>query len=165
MKTAFVAVRAILYASAFILFFGWLALGARRYDGRIGVALPAALKIPGLLVMIPSGILALACIGNFIARGKGTPAPFDPPRVFVAAGPYRYVRNPMYVGGLAFLAGLALFEGSASILIFAAILLAAAHLLVILYEEPVLKGRFGESYAAYLRSVPRWLPRRPARSS
>ena len=71
----------------------------------------------------------------------------------------------MYVGGLAFLAGLALFEGSASILIFAAILLAAAHLLVILYEEPVLKGRFGESYAAYLRSVPRWLPRRPARSS
>jgi protein-S-isoprenylcysteine O-methyltransferase Ste14 len=165
MKTVFVAVRAILYASAFIVFFGWLALGARRYDGRIGVALPAALKFPGLLLMIPSGILTLACIGNFIARGKGTPAPFDPPRVFVAAGPYRYVRNPMYVGGLAFLAGLALFEGSVSILVFAAILLAAAHLLVILYEEPVLKARFGESYAAYLRSVPRWLPRRPARSS
>jgi protein-S-isoprenylcysteine O-methyltransferase Ste14 len=165
MKTAFVAVRAILYASAFIVFFGWLALGARRYDGRIGMALPAALTIPGLLLMIPSGILTLACIGNFIARGKGTPAPFDPPRVFVAAGPYRYVRNPMYAGGLAFLAGLALFEGSVSILIFAAILFAAAHLLVILYEEPVLKARFGESYSAYLRSVPRWLARRPARSS
>lgn len=164
MKTVFVAVRAILYASGFLFFFGWMALEARRYDGRIGLALPA-LKIPGVFLMVPSGILALVCIGNFIARGKGTPAPFDPPRAFVAAGPYRYVRNPMYVGGLAFLAGLALFEGSVSILIFAVILLAGAHLLVILYEEPVLKARFGESYAAYLRSVPRWLPRRPARSS
>jgi protein-S-isoprenylcysteine O-methyltransferase Ste14 len=165
MKTLFVAVRAVLYASGFIFFFGWMALGARRYDDRIGAALPGWLKVPGLLLMIPSGILALACIGNFIGRGRGTPAPFDPPRVFVAAGPYRYVRNPMYVGGLFFLAGLALLEGSVSILIFAAVLFIAAHLLVVLYEEPVLRSRFGESYASYLRSVPRWLPRRPVPSS
>jgi protein-S-isoprenylcysteine O-methyltransferase Ste14 len=161
MKTAFVAVRAILYASGFIFVFGWTALAARRYDEQLGIALPEALKIPGLVLMVPSGILALACIGNFIVRGQGTPAPFDPPRVFVAAGPYRYVRNPMYVGGLLFLAGLALFESSLSILLFAAILLVAAHLLVLLYEEPILERKFGASYLAYKRAVPRWIPRRP----
>ena len=165
MKTVFVAVRAILYAAGFITLFGWMALGARRFDTRVGIALPESLRIPGLVVMIPSGILALACIGNFIVRGKGTPAPFDPPRVFVAAGPYRYVRNPMYVGGIGFLAGLALFERSISILIFAAILLVVAHLLVVLYEEPDLTRRFGESYVFYIRTGPRWLPRRPSTSS
>ncbi len=162
MKALFVAVRAVLYASGFILFFGWLAMSARRYDARLDLRLPAAGKIPGVLLMIPGGILALACVGNFIVRGKGTPAPFDPPRVFVATGPYRYVRNPMYVGGLAFLAGLALFEGSVSILLFSLLLLVVAHLLVVLYEEPDLERRFGESYLAYKRTVPRWLPRRPS---
>ncbi len=162
MKALFVAVRAVLYASGFILFFGWLAMSARRYDARLDLQVPAAGKVPGVLLMIPGGILALACIGNFIVRGKGTPAPFDPPRVFVATGPYRYVRNPMYVGGLAFLAGLALFEGSVSILLFSLLLLVVAHLLVVLYEEPDLERRFGESYLAYKRTVPRWLPRRPS---
>ena len=41
------------------------------------------------------------CIGTFVTKGQGTPAPFDPPREFVASGPYRYVRNPMYIGALA----------------------------------------------------------------
>jgi hypothetical protein len=37
--------------------------------------------------------------------GKGTPAPFDPPRKLVIRGPYRFVRNPMYVDGGMILAG------------------------------------------------------------
>src|SRR5580765_8078158 len=157
----FAVIRGILVAIVFVGWWFWMAASVRQFDPANGVVPPEWLIIPGWVFVLAGGVLAASCVAVFGTRGKGTPAPFDPPRVFVATGPYRYVRNPMYAGGLAFLAGLALFEGSVSILIFAAILFAAAHLLVILYEEPVLKARFGESYAAYLRSVPRWLPRRP----
>ncbi|HEV8267520.1 MAG TPA: PEMT/PEM2 methyltransferase family protein, partial [Thermoanaerobaculia bacterium] len=88
-------------------------------------------------------------------------APFDPPREFVAVGPYRFVRNPMYVGGIALLFGAGLVLGSFSIVLLSFFAFAASHLLVILYEEPVLTRRFGESYVRYKASVSRWLVRRP----
>jgi protein-S-isoprenylcysteine O-methyltransferase Ste14 len=165
MKTLFVAIRAILWASGFILLWGWLAMSARRYDARLEIELPPAARIPGVVLMIPGALLAFACIASFIVRGRGTPAPFDPPRVFVATGPYRYVRNPMYVGAAVFLLGLGLFERSPSILILSAISLAGAHLFVLVYEEPALEDRFGASYLAYKRDVRRWIPRRPRSSS
>jgi protein-S-isoprenylcysteine O-methyltransferase Ste14 len=115
--------------------------------------------------MIPGAFLVLLCLWNFVVRGKGTGAPFDPPRVFVATGPYRYVRNPMYVGAAVFLLGFGLFERSPSILVLSAILLTCAHLFVILYEEPELEARFGATYLAYRRDVRRWIPRRPRSSS
>jgi protein-S-isoprenylcysteine O-methyltransferase Ste14 len=113
----------------------------------------------GILLMGLGGGLALVCVAIFAVRGRGTPAPFDPPREFVATGPYRWVRNPMYVGGFLLLAGYALCAGSAEALVVAFGMLAAAHLFVVLYEEPSLRRRFGAGYEAYLRRTPRWLPR------
>jgi protein-S-isoprenylcysteine O-methyltransferase Ste14 len=84
----------------------------------------------------------------------------DPPRNFVAAGPYQFVRNPMYIGGFLVLAGFGLYEQSPAILLFALPWLLLAHLFVILYEEPHLRATFGAPYDAYCRSVRRWLPRR-----
>jgi protein-S-isoprenylcysteine O-methyltransferase Ste14 len=160
LRTLFVALRGVLYATGFILLWGWIAFGAaRRYDERLGIGLPAWGRPIGVLLMVPGGLLALVCLATFIVRGQGTPAPFDPPVVFVPTGPYRYVRNPMYIGAGFFLAGLALFQRSASILIFSAALLFAAHLFVLFFEEPDLERRFGESYTAYKRATNRWLPR------
>ena len=48
---------------------------------------------------------ALWCVFTFVFIGKGTPAPFDPPRKLVIRGPYRFVRNPMYIDGGMILAG------------------------------------------------------------
>jgi protein-S-isoprenylcysteine O-methyltransferase Ste14 len=159
-RTLFVALRGVLYATGFILFWGWLAFGAsRRYDDRLGLELPAWATPIGILLMVPGGLVALACIATFIVRGQGTPAPFDPPVVFVPTGPYRYVRNPMYVGAGIFLAGLALFQRSVSILAFSAVLLFAAHFFVLFVEEPSLERRFGQTYLAYKRATNRWLPR------
>jgi protein-S-isoprenylcysteine O-methyltransferase Ste14 len=107
-------------------------------------------------------ILVLVCAGVFIIRGRGTPAIFDAPRVFVAIGPYRYVRNPMYIGGLILLLGLGLYLGSIAILLLALLLSGLVHLFVLFYEEPTLMRRFGRSYEEYLRSVRRWMPRLPA---
>ena len=115
-------------------------------------------EIAGLALVVLGGALALWCILTFALVGKGTPAPFDPPRKLVAAGPYRRVRNPMYVGAGAALAGAALFYQSAALVAFAAGFLLVTHLFVVFYEEPTLERTFGAQYADYRNAVPRWMP-------
>ena len=157
-KSLPVAARALVYMSGFLLFFAWLALRVRALDRFLQVALPNGVEVLGVFLMFIGGILGLACVGTFIVRGKGTPAPFDAPREFVAVGPYRYTRNPMYVGGLLLLAGFGLYEHSVSILIMSLVLLAAVHLKVVFYEEPTLRKSFGASYEKYCKTTRRWLP-------
>jgi len=115
----------------------------------------------GLVLMVLGAAIALACFAAFAFVGRGTPAPFDPPRELVPVGPYRFVRNPMYVGALILLTGFALYERSVSALLFVLFAWLAAHLFVILGEEPVLERKFGESYLRYKAAVRRWLPRIP----
>ena len=83
--------------------------------------------------------LALACIVTFVFVGKGTPAPFNPPRRLVNRGPYGVVRNPMYIGTALALAGAALFYRSMSLFGYAALFLLITHLFVLVYEEPPLR--------------------------
>ena len=112
-------------------------------------------------MMAMGACLGLVCVGTFITLGRGTPAPFDPPIEFVARGPYRFVRNPMYIGGLSLLAGLGLFVKSGAIVVFVVLLSLAVHLGVVYLEEPDLEKRFGESYQKYNKAVNRWLPKMP----
>jgi protein-S-isoprenylcysteine O-methyltransferase Ste14 len=162
MKTLFLALRSVIYMTGFLLFFGWIALRVRAFDQRFGVALPAAAETPGVVLEVLGAILVLACAGVFISRGRGTPAIFDAPRVFVAIGPYQSVRNPMYIGGLMLLIGFGLWERSISILFLTLLLFPLVHLFVLFYEEPTLTRRFGSSYQEYRRTVRRWIPRWPA---
>lgn len=159
MRTLLVALRAVLYATGFLFFFAWLALRVRRFDRSLTWSLPGGTEIPGILLLFVGGIVALACVWVFVARGRGTPAPFDPPREFVAVGPYRHSRNPMYIGGLCMLVGLGLLERSISILLMALAVFAVVHLFVVLYEEPTLRKKFGSSYQDYCMQVRRWIPR------
>jgi protein-S-isoprenylcysteine O-methyltransferase Ste14 len=160
MKTFFIALRTAAFTAAFLWFWIWLALGVRRYDHQFGFALPAWSLIVGIELAATGGALALACVGWFVVRGRGTPAPFDAPRLFVATGPYKRVRNPMYIGGALLLAGIGFAERSVSMLLFTAGWLVLAHLFVVLYEEPALRRKFGASYEDYCRATPRWLPKR-----
>jgi len=112
----------------------------------------------GLVLVVLGGGLAIWCILTFALVGKGTPAPFDPPRKLVGAGPYRWVRNPMYVGAGAALAGAAVFYQSPALVAFAAGFLVMAHVFVVFYEEPTLERTFGAQYADYRNAVPRWVP-------
>ena len=153
--------RAIVYATFFLWFFGWLAFSVRSFDHNFAFALPHATVLLGAVLMLVGGFVMLTCVSTFAIRGRGTPAPFDAPRQFVAIGPYRYVRNPMYLGGFVLLVGLALYLRSVSILLLTLVLVCACHLLVTLYEERVLKSNFGAEYENYLRDVSRWLPRMP----
>jgi protein-S-isoprenylcysteine O-methyltransferase Ste14 len=156
----FVLIRAVTYASLFIALL--LVIVPREILRSTGLARPSEpgpLELAGAFVGGLGGMLALWCILTFAVLGKGTPAPFDPPRQLVVSGPYRYVRNPMYLGAGLALAGAALFYRSVTLLGYAAVFVVATHVFVVLYEEPTLARLFGESYVRYRSTVPRWLPR------
>ena len=159
MKLFFTVFRSIIYVPLFILFFRWLALNVRVYDTKIGVTLPQWVTIIGIIAMLIGGLLVLLCVLVFIIRGKGTPAVFDPPREFVATGPYAYVRNPMYIGGFILLIGFGLYHTSLSILILALVLIIVFHFFVLLVEEPNLERLFGNSYLDYKKKINRWIPK------
>lgn len=118
--------------------------------------------------VIATGVaLYIACVRVFAVIGRGTPGVWDAPRQVVAAGPYRWVRNPIYIAALIIVAGEAWLFLSVDLLIYVGVLAVAFHLLVVGYEEPRLRRRFGEPYEAYRRTVSRWTPHppRPARVS
>jgi protein-S-isoprenylcysteine O-methyltransferase Ste14 len=139
-----------------------LALVRSRLGPRVD---PGGAWLPGVVLLSTGVILILRCFVEFIRRGRGTPAPYDPPRHLVAAGPYRVVRNPQYVGVFLVTVGEGLVSGAVILFGYTALLIVGYHLLVRYYEEPTLTRLFGEPYARYCEAVPRWLPkwRCPAR--
>ncbi len=105
--------------------------------------------------------IVLWCARDFAVKGRGTPAPIDPPKELVVRGLYRYVRNPMYVGAVLILGGHFGWFLAFELLPYLALVLLAFHLFVVLYEEPALTRKFGEAYRDYQAAVPRWIPRPP----
>lgn len=99
------------------------------------------------------------CFWDFVQKGKGTPAPIDPPKELVVAGLYQYVRNPMYVGAFLINAGYFLWFAYWNLLFYLMAYSLMIHLFVTLYEEPHLKKIFGASYEEYLKKTPRWILR------
>lgn len=116
----------------------------------------SALALLAILAGSAGFAVLLHCIWRFAVHGKGTLAPIDPPKVLVVQGLYRYTRNPMYLAVIAILLSEALLFDSVSMLLYAAFVLVCFHLFVILYEEPHLRSRFGQSYGEYSRTIPRW---------
>ena len=108
------------------------------------------------LTTLVGAVVLLASVWEFFAAGHGTLAPIDPPRRLVVSGLYRFTRNPMYNGLVAVLLGQAWLFSSVRLLGYAATVLVCFHLFVVLYEEPALESRFGESYLSYRKAVPRW---------
>jgi protein-S-isoprenylcysteine O-methyltransferase Ste14 len=143
-------------------------------------ALMAFLALPGMVAFIipaawlwqtghtqlaqPFGLLSLAfgvlglvwCVRDFYVSGKGTLAPWAPPKMLVVVGLYRYSRNPMYVSVALVLVGWAISFGSKGLLIYALVVVAAFHLRAVLGEEPWLARTHGEQWRQYATRVPRW---------
>jgi protein-S-isoprenylcysteine O-methyltransferase Ste14 len=159
----FVLVRAATYATFFIGFL--LIFLPNRILAATGITRPPAIglaQVGGMILGGAGAALAIACILTFVFVGRGTPAPFDPPRRLVVKGPYRLVRNPMYLGAALALCGAALFYGSIPLLAYAGLFLIVTHLFVVLYEEPILRQTFGGDYETYCLRVGRWWPAAPA---
>ena len=156
----FVLARAITYAALFIgLVLIYLPTRLLAWTGVLQPEMLGVGQIAGMVIGTIGAVLALWCVFTFGTIGQGTPAPFDPPRRLVIRGPYRFVRNPMYIGAGLALGGAALFYGSLPVLGYTLLFFLASHLFVRWYEEPALQRTFGEEYEAYCRRVRRWWPR------
>jgi protein-S-isoprenylcysteine O-methyltransferase Ste14 len=116
-------------------------------------------QVSGLALLVLGGLLFAASLRRFASDGRGTLAPWDPPRRLVVRGPYRYVRNPMISGVTLVLFGEALVLLSRPHLVWALFFLGANALYIPLIEEPLLADRFGSEYEEYRRHVPRLVPR------
>ena len=127
-----------------------------RSNPQIDLGLLSLLAIP---LWITGGGIILWCFWSFSFQGYGTPNPLDPPKVLVANGLYRYVRNPIYVGTMLFVAGHLIWFGSLALIPYLLVMFLFFHLYVVYYEEPNLSRRFGEKYEQYQRQVPRWIPK------
>jgi protein-S-isoprenylcysteine O-methyltransferase Ste14 len=127
---------------------------ARGVQPTSGPALPLSLALFAL-----GAACYLWSVWNFARRGHGTPLPIDPPKKLVVEGPFRYTRNPMYLGLFLALLGWTLRYQTLGLVLYSLAVAAVVNLFVIGYEEPHLRRTFGHEYDAYRAHVPRWLPR------
>jgi protein-S-isoprenylcysteine O-methyltransferase Ste14 len=127
-----------------------VAIWGRMPSARFG---PAGL---GLLAIGTASLLW--CIRDFFVSGRGTLAPWDPPKHLVVVGLYRVVRNPMYLSVLVIILGWALRFESRGLALYFIALAVGFHLRVIWYEEPWLRNNFAADWEVYAKSVRRWLP-------
>jgi protein-S-isoprenylcysteine O-methyltransferase Ste14 len=152
----FAIVRTIIVSALFVPLWTWFL--PRWIIGNGAFAGP---RLPGWIVIVCGAVIAGSCVFEFAWRGIGTPAPFDPPRRLVISGPYRWVRNPMYLGMGVILLGEAITfpRLTTMMLIMIASLWCALMLFIIGFEEPTLRAKFGEDYIEYCKHVRRWIPR------
>ena len=116
-------------------------------------------RLLALPLWITGTFIIIRCSIDMIRRGQGTPAHLDPPKRLVINGLYRHVRNPIYLGALSVHLGTILWFGSGLLIIYCLLFVLGYYLLVLFIEEPILKSTFGREYEAYMKSVPRWLPK------
>jgi protein-S-isoprenylcysteine O-methyltransferase Ste14 len=113
----------------------------------------------GFLLLLAGGVLFIGSLRRFGIEGRGTLAPWDPPRALVVQGPYAYVRHPMISGVILLLLAEAAFLRSMPHLQWAGLFFLINAVYIPLLEEPMLRTRFGGAYDVYRKHVPRLIPR------
>lgn len=116
-----------------------------------------AFTVTGLIPFIAGLVVLFWCVRDFYVAGKGTLAPWDPPRHLVSVGLYRFSRNPMYVGVLLILIGWTAGFRTRSLLIYTISVALMFHVRVVLYEEPWLARTFPQEWPQYRARVARWI--------
>jgi protein-S-isoprenylcysteine O-methyltransferase Ste14 len=119
----------------------------------------AAVVVCGLALLAAGVGLFAGSLYYFWTRGRGTLAPWDPPRRFVVEGPYRFVRNPMISGVIFVLLAEACIFRARPLAEWAGLFVLINVIYIPLLEEPMLVARFGEPYVRYKEAVRRFLPR------
>lgn len=134
-------------------------------EGRWGLRLhvPLAVPVVGAIALLAATSLGLWSAVTMAGRGDGTPLPSSTARALVVSGPYRYVRNPMAVAGIAQGVAIGMLCGSWLVVVYALCGSLVWNHLIRPWEEKDLLARFGAPYQAYCERVSCWIPRRPRR--
>lgn len=122
---------------------------------------PHAILPPGRgtilgIVLLLGGLVGAPAITAF-RRADTSPKPWVPSTALVTSGPYRFTRNPMYLGFTLIYLGMTFWANSAWPLLFLPFVLIAMHYGVILREEAYMADTFGEEYEQYRARVRRWV--------
>ena len=126
---------------------------------------PVVVRVIGGVLIAVGGIVVAWAFAQFAAEGAGVPIPGEPnSQRLTVGGPYRYVRNPLYVASVVVISGQALLLSRRVLLIYAAAFLAITFFLVHWIEDPALARRFGQQFEDYRNKVPGWWPRLPRRT-
>ena len=119
----------------------------------------------GLIPLSLGIVLLLWCVWTFYSAGKGTLAPWSPPRYLVTSGLFHFSRNPMYIAVMLILCGWAWGFRSRAVFTYAVLLVLAFHVRVVFFEEPWLARAHGDAWQRYKSQTPRWLGWRRAGES
>lgn len=141
----------------FVIYIGFVlcALVLRRLLPLPFIGQQSAFRI-GAIVMIISFIFGLPAVMNMLAA-KTTPNPHRPTTTLVFSGPYRFSRNPMYIGLTLLYTGLVTYLQLPWGLIFLPIVIWLITIWVIMPEEKYLEQKFGTEYLNYKSTVRRWI--------
>jgi protein-S-isoprenylcysteine O-methyltransferase Ste14 len=126
---------------------------------RVALDLPAGIVVAGAALVVAASALGVWSAAALTVEGDGTPLPSAMPNRLVVAGPYRLVRNPMAVAGIAQGVGVGMLLSSWMVVAYALIGSLVWNYAIRPHEEADLASAFGDDYRAYARRVRCWLPR------
>jgi protein-S-isoprenylcysteine O-methyltransferase Ste14 len=126
---------------------------------RVGIPLPWPVHLIGVILVLAGLLVIVPAFVRFAVEGAGTPAPVAETDRLVVGGPYRFVRNPMYIAVVLAIIGQAILLGRPVLVVYGLVAAAAMIGFVKGYEEPHLARIYGAEYEAYRRAVPGWWPR------
>ena len=109
------------------------------------------------IVIIGLGFSLSLGSGIFFRKLGTNPRPGSRANLIVTKGPFKYTRNPMYLGLITMLIGISILLGTVSPLIPIPILFIILHTQFVVREEKWMEEWFGESYLEYKNKTPRWL--------
>lgn len=142
-----------------LVFLGAIVLGVivQRTAVPLSLVFARGLRLAAAVLILACGVSLVASARILFKRTGQNPIPWKPTPELILQGPYRFTRNPMYVGVTIFVIGLGLALNNLWISLFAAPALLLVHFIAVLPEERYLAEKFGESYRSFLAQVRRYL--------
>ena len=142
-----------------LVFLGAVIAGAivQRTTTPLSLSVAAGIRVAAGALILACGIGLVLSARLLFTRTGQSPIPWKPTPELILRGPYRFTRNPMYVGVTLFVVGLGLMLNDLWMSLFAAPALLAVHFIAVLPEERYLAEKFGASYGSFLATVRRYL--------
>ncbi len=115
-----------------------------------------SLKVTGIILGVLGSTVGFWGLYTFRRAGTNV-RPSLPVNALVTSGPFRYSRNPFYVGMTVIYVGITLYAGFLWLFVTLVPALLMVHWRIVRREEQFLESRFGEDYRAYKARVHRWI--------